>query len=227
LKDFLGLGSQTKAKPTPTPTPTPKPSQEGTPQSSLRRFQGPAQGLTPGTKPTIKPVVLNTARSTGATLPAVTPRPKPPPRAQVATRPRKVTEPKKSEKTVAKALSDSRGSDEKKSARKVDARNAEMKSAPKAEIKTIVKQREKSGDQAPKSSKPAPTPTPSPKPSPAAAAPTVANSVPKGERTFTLEVCQASGLLPVRGMCKNTGRQRFKLGGEPTKFCDAAHHGEK
>jgi penicillin-binding protein 1B len=224
LKDFLGLGSQTKAKPTPTPTPTPKPAQEDTPQSSLRRIQGPAQTLTPKTTPTLKPVVLNTARSAGAALAAVTPRPKPPPRAQVATRPRKVTERKQSEKTVAKALSDSRGNDEKGTARKIDPKNAEKRSAPKAEIKTIVKQREKSGDPAPKSSKPTPTPTPTPKPSPTAAAtPAIANTVPKGEGTFTLEVCPVSGLLPVRGMCKNTVRQRFKLGGEPTKFCSASH----
>jgi hypothetical protein len=30
-------------------------------------------------------------------------------------------------------------------------------------------------------------------------------------------------LLPVRGVCKNTSRQRFKLGSEPTKFCNGSH----
>jgi hypothetical protein len=30
-------------------------------------------------------------------------------------------------------------------------------------------------------------------------------------------------LLPVRGVCKNTVRQRFKLGSEPTKFCNRSH----
>ncbi|MGH9755867.1 MAG: hypothetical protein ACREA2_24055, partial [Blastocatellia bacterium] len=217
LKDFLGFGSP--AKPTPTPTPTPKAMREDTSQSSRRQFQGPAQASTS----TLKPIVFNTARSTSATFPAVTPGSKPPP-TQVATRPRTVTERKRSEKTVAKASGDSRGNDEKRLAKKAAPKNAEKKSAPKAEIKTIVKQREKSGAQASKSSKPAPTPTPSPKPSPTAAAtPTVVNSVPKGEGTFTLEVCQVSGLLPVRGVCKNTVRQRFKLGGEPTKFCSASH----
>ena len=226
LKEFLGFGAPTKAKPTPTPTPTPKPAQEDTPQSSQRQFQRPAQQAAPRTTPTptLKPVVFNSERPTSGPLPAVTTRPKPPPRAQVATRPRKVTERKQSEKTVAKAIGDSRGNDEKRSARKADAKNAEKRSAPKAEIKTIVKQREKSGDQPPKSSKPAPTPPPSPKPSPTAVAtPSVTNSVPKGEGTFTLEVCSVSGLLPVRGACKNTVRQRFKLGGEPTKFCSASH----
>jgi penicillin-binding protein 1B len=224
LKEFLGLGSQPKAKPTPTPTPTPKPSQEGTPQSSLRRFRGPAQTLTPRTTPTIKQVVLNTAKP----APAVTPRPKPPPRAQVATRPRRATERDQSEKPVAKTLSVSRGNDTKSSARKIDPKSAEKRSTPKAEIKTVVKQSEKPDEQPPKSSKPAPTPTPSPKPSPTAApTPSGAQSVPKGQGTFTLEVCQVSGLLPVRGVCQNTARQRFKLGGEPSKFCDAAHHGGK
>lgn len=219
LKDFLGFGSTAKPNSTPTPTPTPKASQEDTPQSSRRQFQGSAQVPTPA----LKPIVFNTASPTSATLPPVTPRPKPPPSAQVATRPRRVEERKRSEKTVAKAIGDSRGNDEKRLAKKVDPKNAEKRAAPKAEIKTIVKQRDKSGAQASKSSKPAPTPTPSPKPSPTAATPTVVNSIPKGEGTFTLEVCSDSGLLPVRGVCKNTVRQRFKLRGEPTKFCPLSH----
>jgi len=116
--------------------------------------------------------------------------------------------------------------DEKRSAEKLASKIVEKRSDQRAEIKTIVKQREKIGDPGPKSSPPTPTPTPSPKPSPTAAAvtPAVAHSIPKGEDTFTLEVCSVSGLLPVRGVCK-TVRQRFKLGGEPTKFCSASHHG--
>jgi hypothetical protein len=113
---------------------------------------------------------------------------------------------------------------EKKSAEKVDPKNAGKKPASQAEIKTTVKQREIAGAQEPRSSTPSPTPTPSPKPSPTVAAtPAAVHSVPKGEGTFTLEVCAGSGLLPVRGKCKNTVRQRFKLGGEPTKFCNGSH----
>jgi penicillin-binding protein 1B len=239
LKDFLGIGSSGKAKPTPTPTPTPKPAQDDALQSSQRRFRG-TQGAAPGTTSTLKPVVLNTARSTGATLPAAAPTTKPPPRQQVATRPRKVTEPKQSEKTFAKPLNDPRGAlpqkdrsaanknNEKRSAETAPPKNSEKRSVAKAEIKTVVKQREKTGDPEPKASTPAPTPTPSPTPSPTAApTPAPIQSVPRGEGTFTLEVCQVSGLLPARGACKNTLRQRFKLGGEPTKFCSAAHHGGK
>jgi membrane peptidoglycan carboxypeptidase len=115
-------------------------------------------------------------------------------------------------------------SNEKKSAEKVAPKNAEKKSASQAETKTIAKQSEKTGDQEPKSSKPSPTPTPSPKPSPTPSpTPAGIHSVPKGEGTFTLEVCAVSGLLPIRGVCKNTVRQRFKLGSEPTKFCNVSH----
>jgi penicillin-binding protein 1B len=244
LKDFLGLGSP--AKPTPTPTPTPKPAQGDDPQSSRRQLQGPGQAPAPRTATPLKPVAFSTVRATGPTPSAATA--KPPPRSQVATRPRKVTERKQGEKFVAaagakpssatsgKTTGDSRGasspkdksaantSNEKKSAEKVDPKNVEKKSAPQAEIKTIVKKLEKTGDQEPKASKPSQTPTPSPKPSPTVApTPASVHSVPKGEGTFTLEVCAVSGLLPVRGKCKNTARQRFKLGGEPTKFCNGSH----
>jgi hypothetical protein len=208
----------------------------------------------------------------------VTPKQKPPPRSQVATRPRRVTERKQSENFIAKSPGESRSApphkeksaankndqkrsveklasknnekksveklaskndqkrsveklasknDEKRSAEKVVSKIVEKRSDQRAEIKTIVKQREKTGDPEPKSSPPAPTPAPSPKPSPTAAAvtPAVAHSIPKGEDTFTLEVCSVSGLLPVHGVCKNTVRQRFKLGSEPTKYCGASHHG--
>jgi hypothetical protein len=139
-------------------------------------------------------------------------------------------------KTPGKTSDDSRGAtspkdkptgnkdNEKKLAQKVDPKNAGKKPASQAEIKTTVKQPETAAAQEPKSSKPSPTPTPSPKPSPTVAAtPAAVHSVPKGEGTFTLEVCAGSGLLPVRGKCKNTVRQRFKLGGEPTKFCNGSH----
>jgi penicillin-binding protein 1B len=241
LKDFLGLGSS-KPKPTPTPTPTPKPAQGDAPQTSQRQLQGPTQAPAPRTTTPLKPVAFNTVKATGPTPSAVTA--KPPPRPQVATRPRTVAERKSGEKFVTVASSttsgktsgDSRGApppkdkpaanknNEKKSSEKVDPKIARKQPAPQAEIKTIVKQREKPVDPEPKSTKPSPTPTPSPKPSPTAAAtPAAVHSVPKGEGTFTLEVCAVSGLLPVRGKCKNTVRQRFKLGGEPTKFCNGSH----
>ena len=244
LKDFLGIGPSSKPKPTPTPTPTPKPEQGDAPQSSRRQLQGPTQAPAPRTATPLKPVAFNTVRATGPMPSAVAAKPPP----QVATRPRRVVERKPGErlgvvassnipgKAPGKTSDDSRGATspkdkptankdtEKKSADKVDPKNAGKKPASQAEIKTTVKQRETAGAQEPKSSTPSPTPTPSPKPSPTVAAtPAAVHSVPKGEGTFTLEVCAGSGLLPVRGKCKNTVRQRFKLGGEPTKFCNGSH----
>ncbi|HKQ91939.1 MAG TPA: PBP1A family penicillin-binding protein [Blastocatellia bacterium] len=244
LKDFLGIGSPSKPKPTPTPTPTPKPEQGDAPQSSRRQLQGPTQAPATRMATPLKPVAFNTVRATGPMPSAVAAKPPP----QVATRPRRVVERKPGERLGAVASSnipgkasgktsvDSRGAtspkdkptankdNEKKSADKVDPKNAGKKPASQAEIKTTVNQRESAGAQEPKSSTPSPTPTPSPKPSPTVAAtPAAAHSVPKGEGTFTLEVCASSGLLPVRGKCKNTARQRFKLGGEPTKFCNGSH----
>jgi penicillin-binding protein 1B len=233
LKDFLGLGGSGKPKPSPTPTPTPKPTDEGGPQSR-RQSQDRSQSTTQRTTP-LKPVVFSSERTTRAPIPSVTTKPKPPP--QVATRPRKVEERKQDQKFVARSPGDARNSspnkdksaanknNEKKSAEKIDSRNKEKKSDQRAESKTLVK-REQPVAQPPKPSKPAPTPTLSPKPSPSpvAVTPTVTHSVPKGEGTFMLEVCAVSGLLPVRGLCKTTARQRFKLGSEPTKFCNASRH---
>src|SRR5262245_30360805 len=238
--------------PTPTPKPAQGEALQSSQRRFQGSAQAPAPPA-PRTTPTLKPVMFDTVTATGPAPPPVTAKTKPPPRPQVATRPRRGTERKPGEKIVAKASTktsgESRGSPspkdkptankknekksaekvdaknvEKKSAEKVDAKNIEKKSAPQSEIKTIVKQREKTGDQEPKSSKPSPTPIPSPKPSPTVAAtPAAVHSVPKGEGTFTLEVCAVSGLLPVRGACKNTVRQRFKLGSEPTKFCNVSH----
>jgi penicillin-binding protein 1B len=230
LKDFLGLGSG-KPKPTPTPTPTPKPTEEGA-LNSKKQLQGRDQANVPKAT-TLKPVVFSSERTTGNTSPAATAKPKPPLLAQVATRPRKVTERKQSSTFVAKSPSESRSAPlykdkpavSKNNEKKSEPRTSDKKSDQRTETKTLVK-REKTGDQPPKLTKPSPTPTPSPKPSPiaVAAAPATSHSVPKGEGTFMLEVCSVSGLLPVRGLCKNTVRQRFKLGGEPTRFCSASRH---
>jgi membrane peptidoglycan carboxypeptidase len=237
VKDFFGIGQPANPRPSPTATPL-IPRREG----AMR----PAPSPTPKTSPTPRPVVLDTVK----TITTVTPRPKPPPRLQVATRPRTVEERKQSEKTAAKTASDprtgrpdkdklaaSKSNDaEKKSAKKEEIKGPEKKPTPKVEIKTPVKLPEikKTGDQIAKSSTPAPTPKPSPNPSPTAPKPSPISAlvtpaaltpIPKGEGTFMLEVCSLSGLLPVRGVCKNTSRQRFKLGSEPTKFCSAARHG--
>jgi penicillin-binding protein 1B len=251
LREFFGFGSPAGATPSPTATPF-VPRQEGVIKPAPTPIPNkPATGPTPKPSPTPKPIALDTVKTTTTT---VTPRPKPPPRLQVATRPRTVTERKQSEKTAAKTsikapgdsraakpdkdkLAASKSSDTaKNSAKKEEIKSAEKKPTPKAEIKAPAKQPEikKTGDQIAKSSTPAPSPKPSPKPSPIAPKPSPTAAlvmpaaiiaIPKGEGTFTLEVCSLSGLLPVRGVCKNTARQRFRLGSEPTKFCSATRHG--
>jgi penicillin-binding protein 1B len=227
LKQFFGGGSG-KPKPSPTPTPTPKPRDD----DGLQARKGRSQSAMRKTA-TLKPVVFSSERTAGAPAPRVTTKSKPPP--QVATRPRKVTERKQNEKFVARQPGASPNKDKpatdnsskKKSAAKIDSRNKEKKSDQRAETKTPARRENKRQETA-RSSKPAPAPTPSPTPKPTPVpvpvAPAVTHSVPKGERTFMLEVCAVSGLLPARGICKNTARQRFKLGGEPTKFCNASHH---
>jgi len=248
LKELFGLGSPAKAKTTPTPTPTPtplkpyRPNQPYQREDTIQPMTRPTPRPVPRTEPTLRPITFDTIRTTTPARPALTPRPKPPPRSQVATRPRTVTDRKQGEKTSSKAPGNARAAkpdkdklaasrdktEERKSAKKGEIRSDEKKSTTKGETRTEAKQPEnkKTGDQIAKSSKPAPTPKPSPKPSPTPTpvAPAVANSTPKGEGTFTLEVCSVSGLLPTRGVCKNTARQRFKLGGEPTKYCSAARH---
>jgi hypothetical protein len=217
LKDFLGGG---KPKPSPSPTPTPKPAEESGLQSR-KQSQGRSPSAVPRATP-LKPVVFSSERTTQSTIPAARSKPKPPP--QVATRPRKVTERKQTAEFVAKPPAAARSAPPSKD-KSVAKKNDEKKSDQRAETKTIVR-REKTADQAPKPVKIPPTPTPSPKPTPAAvvAAQAPTPSIPKGEGTFTLEVCSVSGLLPVRGACKNTVRQRFKLGIEPTRFCNPSHH---
>jgi hypothetical protein len=101
----------------------------------------------------------------------------------------------------------------------------EKKSDKKAETKPTSTQPEtkKPAAQLAKAATPTPTPTPTSTPTPTPA-PTIIPTTPRGEGTFTLEVCAVSGLLPAPGVCKSTVRQRFKLGSEPTKRCSPAHH---
>lgn len=57
-------------------------------------------------------------------------------------------------------------------------------------------------------------PTPSATPTPRAA---------MQEGDFSLDVCDKSGLLPVKGLC-NTVKRRFRLGKEPTNYCNPGYH---
>ena len=172
---------------------------------------------------------------------------KPPP--QVATRPRRVVERKPGEKlrrcvlqhtcqspgkTPGKTSDDSRGAtspkdkptankdNEKKSAEKADPKNAGKKPASQAEIKTIVKQRETAGAQQPKSLTPRQRQPFSQTFSDSRRHACRRSFSPQGRRHVHTEVC-AGADCPGSRQVQNTVRQRFKLGGEPTKFCNGSH----
>lgn len=249
LKEFFGLGSPATARPSPTATPL-SPRRE----EAIRPAPSPTPKTSPTPKP-IALDTVKTTTTTVTPRPKPPPRPQVAtrPRTVEERKQSEKTAAKTSIKTPGDSraakpdkdkLAASKSIDTaKNSAKKEEIKSAEKKPTPKAEIKAGAKQPEikKTGDQIAKSSTPAPSPKASPKPSPIAPkpsptvtkpSPTAAlvmpaaiSAIPKGEGTFMLEVCSLSGLLPIRGVCKNTARQRFKLGSEPTKFCSATRHG--
>ncbi len=232
LKEFFGFGSPAAPKPSPSPSSprpiTPRPTPE------------PTVSPTPRTSSTLKPITYETTTKTRATTTtgpspparaASPPKPKPKPtRApQVATRPRTVTDQKRSE--VSKSNNDQRSA---KSDR--DEKNKQAKDKPnrKDDKKSAIQAGDKNAGAKAAAKKPPETKKPNTelvvsKPAPETAAipkpiPLPPPSTPKGDGTFMLEVCSASGFLPVRGLCNSTTRQRFKLGSEPTKLCSKARH---
>lgn len=66
------------------------------------------------------------------------------------------------------------------------------------------------------------TPTPTPKP---VNTPAPGKTAASSGKTFSLEVCAVSGLIPVKGICKTVVRRTFRVGEEPTKQCSAEKHG--
>jgi membrane peptidoglycan carboxypeptidase len=236
VKEFFGFGNPAAAKTAPSPTPEATPRPAPKPASTPRPI---ASASTPkpiasdASAATRAPAATGTTRAAPTARPAsppAKPKPKPSPRPQVATRPRSVAEKKKAGgQAASKPKSEDRASKsdkDKKTSQSKDrlaaGKKDEKKSDKKAEAKPASKQPEtkKPATQLAKASTPAPTPTPTPTPTPA---PTIISTTPRGDGTFTLEVCAVSGLLPVPGLCK-TVRQRFKLGFEPTKRCSQAHH---
>jgi penicillin-binding protein 1B len=230
VKEFFGFGSAS-AKATPTPTPTRPGREEGVAR--------PAPRSTPKVEPTIRPIMFESTATNTSVPMSVAPKLKLAPDPQVATRPRTVTERKRNEKTAVKtkAVKTKMDSQAVKSEKnKSSSSQTEKKSAKKGEIKPAGKPSDpkKTEAQVAKSTKSTPAPKPAstpksaatPKPTPTAApiTPAVVNSPPRGDGTFTLEVCSVSHLLPVRGICKTTVRQRYKVGSEPTRYCSLARH---
>jgi penicillin-binding protein 1B len=228
LKEFFGFGSPASAKSTPQPS-TPRPTTE------------PTIRPTPRATATPRPIPFETTSITETVLPPRTttkPAPSPSPRTlslpkprparapQVATRPRTVTD-RKNKGNVSgdrTAKSDKDKKDKPAKEKIVAAKKDDKKSETGPAAKKQPEQK-KPVSQLVKVSKPATTPTPAATPTPVPIPVPPAPQGPKGEGTFSLEVCSVSGLLPINSVCKNTIRKRFKVGSEPTKFCSAARHG--
>jgi penicillin-binding protein 1B len=221
VREFFGFGKSTSAETTPQPAPETRP--RPTPRATAT-----PRPITYSPTPT--PTALTTVTATTTPRPAVSPKPKPARTPQVATRPRKVASKKTNElpkpKADDRAVKLDKSSKDKKARDKLgDSRKDEKKSDRKVEPKPAIKQPEAKKTNAQVANAATPPPTPTPKPSPTATPPPAAPPAPRGDGTFTLEVCSLTGLLPVRGVCKTTTRQRFKLGSEPTKFCSPSRHG--
>ncbi|GEM_PF-22180 len=220
VKEFFGFGKPSSAKVAPEPAP------EATPRPAPRTTPTP-RPITYTPAPT--PTMFTAAAATPAPRPAVSPKPKPTRAPQVATRPRTVANQKSTEKLPKPKVddravkSDKSSKDKQAKDRLAESRKDDKKPDRKVEPKPTLKQPEAKKTNAQIANVAKTVPTPTPKPSPTATPPPAAPRAPRGDGTFTLEVCSVTGLLPVRGVCKTTVRQRFKLGSEPTKFCPGRH----
>jgi hypothetical protein len=77
---------------------------------------------------------------------------------------------------------------------------------------------------APKATPPPKSPADTPTPKPAATPPPVkASTTASSGKTFYMEVCSLTGLIPVKGLCKPV-RKQFHVGQEPTRQCSADRH---
>ncbi|MEP7343542.1 MAG: PBP1A family penicillin-binding protein [Acidobacteriota bacterium] len=66
-------------------------------------------------------------------------------------------------------------------------------------------------------------PTPTPIPKPVTTLPPLKSVATSSGKTFFMEVCSVSGLIPVKGLCKPMRRQ-FHVGQEPTRQCSSDRH---
>ncbi|MFN0086492.1 MAG: PBP1A family penicillin-binding protein [Blastocatellia bacterium] len=180
--------------------------------------------------------------------PQARPTPKPTPRQPVASRPRRVVddEPKSTRTDGNKGKFGKKQPPAPANTRTSNARPAEKKADDRRALSAA-------SATASRSSRPPPTPTPraaenaTPKPRPVAKAtptpvdrpapidrpaptpapPPQTTNTPKGDGTFTVELCSDTGLLAVKGICTNTYRKRFNASNVPTKRCSAAQHDKR
>jgi penicillin-binding protein 1B len=224
------LGAITGAKPTPTPVrpipvaptpqrvvpksnlqPTPIPVAPG---KSTQRGPGPTPWPTPkftaqAQPPKPKPTIIVIGSPPGA-------KPTPDPR---ASRPRVVPTPTPTPKPATQATKTTAKNSAKVAGAKPGAKTTAGKSG-QPQIARMAKTPAPKATPPPKS--PASTPTPTPKPA-ATPAPVKASTTASSGKTFYMEVCSLTGLIPVKGLCKPI-RKQFHVGQEPTRQCSADRH---
>ncbi|MDX2029077.1 MAG: PBP1A family penicillin-binding protein [Blastocatellia bacterium] len=181
---------------------------------------------------------------TAKPAPQTRPKPTPTPRLPVATRPRRVIEedPKTARPDGSKGKfgknqppvpANTRTSSAKPVEKKTDDRRG-LTAAPASRglkkpaptpTPRVIARATPTPRPVPRATPPPVRPTPTPAPAPVIQqAPPPPVSTPKGDGTFTVEICSDTGLLAVKGICTNTYRKRFNAANVPTKRCSAALH---
>jgi penicillin-binding protein 1B len=186
-------------KPIPQPTPAGKSTQRPTAPTPWPTPRFTAQAQPPKPKPTII-VIGKPTPDPRATRPRVVPTPTPAPKPKASTSTAKATA---KDKTKAGAKSGQ------PQVAKV------TKTPPSSKTKPTPKPTPVRLAAAP------PSPTPTPKP--ATTLPPLKAVASSSGKTFYMEVCSVSGLIPIKGLCKPVRRQ-FHVGQEPARQCSADKH---
>lgn len=255
IKDFFTPDTEASAEATPStrtdrteqPRETPRPRPAATPAYSgfggaiaqaTPRLAAPAAAFTREREP-------ERDAKTAKSAPQTRPTPKPTPRQPVATRPRRVVEEPKTTRTdgskgkfgknqppvPANTRTSSprpieKKTDDRRGGAAANASRALKKPVPTPTPRAIAKATPTPRPIAKATPLPVrPTPTPAPAPAPIQAPPPP--TTPKGDGTFTVEICSDTGLLAVKGICTTTYRKRFTAANVPTKRCSAAMHDKR
>jgi penicillin-binding protein 1B len=192
------------AMPGPTPWPTPPPA------SSAR---GTAARQASNTDPNVNVIVIGGRTSSGRPRIVPTPTPVLKSKAGRTSPPPKSTSQKATSKPTLTAANKSNA-----------AKPATPKPAPTQLAKATKPAPKPSLGPSPQATQATVQATPAPPLKPVAAPAPIKAAASSG-RTFTLEVCSVSKLIPVKGICKTTERKTFQAGQEPKRQCSADRHG--
>lgn len=211
----VSLSGESPPKQPATPTPTPTPARS-TIRAATERILSSVTGIKPPpkTSPTPNPPASAARISTQQSAPArsgqsSTGKPSPFPTPWPAPKQQTQKTVKQQQQPVAKLSSD-------------DGRTRpRIVATPTPKPKTVERPaKTQSSNQPARTPKPTPTPVTKPAPTPENK-PATNISLPK--KTFWLEVCSVSGLLPVKGLCTKV-RRSYNVGEEPTSTCNSSKH---